>query len=68
MTFRAAEVFFGLLLMALLSCSARADITETKHNLSDRSGGGARAATPEDRKRLSREVCIVCHTPGVADE
>jgi len=66
--FRAVEFRFGLLLMVLLACNARADITETKHNLSDRAGGGARAASPEEKKRLSREVCIFCHTPGVADE
>lgn len=64
-------LFFAL--MALLSLSgevgrvsvARADISDTKHNLT---GKGSLSATASDeRKRASRAICVFCHTPGTAE-
>lgn len=58
---------FGIALVMALP--GRADIRDTKHNLS---GQDATAEAPtgpnkeEERRRLEREVCVFCHTPDVA--
>ena len=52
---------------AFLSEGARADILETKHNLTKESTSD-RPVTAEERRRLSREVCVFCHTPGASEE
>lgn len=46
-----------LLLLGPLTERGWADILDTKHNLT----------TQEERKRLSREVCVFCHTPGISE-
>lgn len=56
-----------LLLIALASRVSVADILETKHNLTKVSPGG-QSVSAEERRRLSREVCVFCHTPGVSED
>lgn len=55
-----------VLLLGLLSVGCGeviADILETKHNLTEKSNAQSQLSNDE-RKRLSREVCVFCHTPG----
>lgn len=44
----------------------QADILDTKHNLTSKIEGD-QPASADDRKRLSREVCVFCHTPGISE-
>lgn len=56
----------SLLLFGLRAEPSLADILDTKHNLMDKSDSG-QPVSPEERKRLSREVCVFCHTPGMSE-
>jgi predicted CXXCH cytochrome family protein len=44
---------------------ARADIRDTKHNLTGRAAGGAQGADSAAMRRAEREVCVFCHTPSL---
>jgi predicted CXXCH cytochrome family protein len=55
-----------VVLCCLPCATLQADILDTKHNLTSKTEGD-QAASAEDRKRLSREVCVFCHTPGLSD-
>lgn len=64
---RIFQFFLCLFPCVFLSEGARADILDTKHNLTNETTSD-RTATAEERRRLSREVCVFCHTPGASDE
>lgn len=59
-----------LLSILLLACMASgggavfADIRDTKHNLSGKRLDSTGLSKEEERRQLSREVCVFCHTPS----
>jgi predicted CXXCH cytochrome family protein len=55
-----------VVLLGLPCATIQADILDTKHNLTSKAEGD-QPVSAEDRKRLSREVCVFCHTPGVSE-
>lgn len=60
----------GGLAFAIAFPAARADIRDTKHNLTNQSASpvsGDTAANAADRRRAEREICVFCHTPSVDD-
>lgn len=60
-------VYFLAVLPLSWMLAARADILDTKHNLTEKSSGQS-SVSSEERKRLAREVCVFCHTPGSAED
>ena len=61
--------FFLLLLLGSLALlpPVAADILDTKHNLMGGQPADEKAFTAEEKRVRGREVCVFCHTPGVAE-
>lgn len=60
----------AVLVSLLLLCGAMPawpDIRDTKHNLSGNAGALSPDVSKDERKRLERQVCVFCHTPGQAE-
>jgi predicted CXXCH cytochrome family protein len=51
----------------LLAGGVGADVRDTKHNLAGRAGADREQRDGSLAARQNQEVCVFCHTPGVAD-